>query len=315
MSEVSVVVTGACGFIGVNLCRYLAERGYRVTAVDREPQHGALHCEQFYQLDLNDFGATSAMLMRSPPHWVLHLAARTDLGGTTLEAYVDNIAPTRNLLTALQGTSRTTRAIVFSSMLEDTDRKSPAYYYGLSKKRTEELCAEFAPTVKITVVRPASVWGPFFGEPYRLFFRTVLAGRFVSCKLFDGRKTFAYIGNLVAQVEAILKHQDDLPSTLYLGDHPPLSANELADEISRHSAVRIRRLPSLAVLAAALFGSFVSILGGRFPITLFRLSNMRKGRVVDVGPITRIAPRRTDLAKSVQETLEWLEGQASAASS
>ena len=65
MSGLRIVVTGACGFIGLNLCRYLSDRGYCVTAVYRAPRHDDLRSQQFYQLDLNDFSATQAMLVES----------------------------------------------------------------------------------------------------------------------------------------------------------------------------------------------------------------------------------------------------------
>jgi len=304
--KLTVLVTGACGFIGLNLCRHLVERGHHVVAADRRTRPNELQCAAFHQIDLNDLKATEAMLASDSPDWLLHLAARTDLGGIDLDAYVDNIVPTWNLLFGVQRTSPVTRVVAFSSMLEDTTRSSPAYFYGLSKRRGEEICAGFSNSLKVTVVRPPSVWGPHFHEPYRPFFHTVLAGRFVHCSVFDGRKTFAYVGNLVLQIEAIMANQDTLPHAFYLGDAPPMSANEFAREIAAQGGVRIRTVPAAAIWLAALVGSALAMTGIRFPITMFRLSNMRKGRTVDVAPINHVTPHRADLPTAVRQTMAWL---------
>lgn len=303
----TVVVTGACGFIGLNLCRHLAGRGYRVLAVDREPRNPSLRCDQFFQLDLKDYAATRDLLDAARPDWLLHLAARTDLGGSCLAEYMDNIVPTWNLLRALELVSSRTRVVAFSSMLEDTPRSSPAFHYGLSKKRAEEICAGFAAFLRITVVRPPSVWGPHFREPYLPFFESTLAGRFVYCSLFEGRKTFSYVGNLGAQIEAILTHQAELPPAVYLGDAPPLSANEFAEAIAAERGIRLRSVPGWLILLLALTGSGLSLFRIRFPMTMFRLRNMRKGRVVDVAPIGQVSKPGTDLHAAVRETIAWMD--------
>jgi nucleoside-diphosphate-sugar epimerase len=304
--KLKVIVTGACGFIGINLCLHLIESGYYVIAIDRRPGHADLQCDEFYRFDLNDYQETEALLRRVKPDWLVHLAARTDLDGKDIESYVDNIVPTWNLLHGLLRNSSHTRIVVFSSMLEDVSRGSVAYFYGLSKRRAEEICAGFAMNLKITVVRPPGVWGPYFQQPYRTFFLAVLAGHFVHCSIFDGLKTFAYVGNLVAQTEAVMLHQDKLPSSIYLGDVPPISANYFANEIAVQRNVRINTAPSILIWTAAFFGSALSVVGIRFPITLFRLSNMRKGRVVDVSPIVNMAAKPIDFPTAVRKTIAWL---------
>src|SRR5438045_6184949 len=55
--QVKVLVTGAGGFIGHHLTKYLVERGYWVRGVDiKEPEYEATAAHEFRVLDLRDAG-------------------------------------------------------------------------------------------------------------------------------------------------------------------------------------------------------------------------------------------------------------------
>ncbi|MGH9906589.1 MAG: NAD-dependent epimerase/dehydratase family protein [Pyrinomonadaceae bacterium] len=56
-----VLVTGAGGFIGHHLTKYLVSRGYWVRGVDiREPEFEASETQEFELLDLTKWGKLSA---------------------------------------------------------------------------------------------------------------------------------------------------------------------------------------------------------------------------------------------------------------
>ena len=64
-----ILVTGAKGMLGTDLCRILQERGHRVEATDLE------------EMDVRDSELVQRTVARLQPDWVIHLAALTDVDG------------------------------------------------------------------------------------------------------------------------------------------------------------------------------------------------------------------------------------------
>ena len=74
----NVLVTGAAGFIGGHLCRFLKKRGHWVRGVDRVgPRYGELDVDEFLQLDLRE--PEAAIQAMHGCQWAFFLAA--DMGG------------------------------------------------------------------------------------------------------------------------------------------------------------------------------------------------------------------------------------------
>ncbi len=74
-----ILVTGACGFIGANICHHFLERSWRVFGVEgphgsswRLPPHPCLTTEQ---VDLLDPQAVATLVARSKPHMIINCAA------------------------------------------------------------------------------------------------------------------------------------------------------------------------------------------------------------------------------------------------
>ncbi|MFK7850336.1 MAG: dTDP-glucose 4,6-dehydratase [Akkermansiaceae bacterium] len=82
----SVLVTGAAGFIGVNLVTMLLERGYRVRSLDALTYAGRKESlavfenhpnHDFVQLDVADEQGMMKEVLGFSPDWIFHLAAET----------------------------------------------------------------------------------------------------------------------------------------------------------------------------------------------------------------------------------------------
>ena len=51
-----------------------------------------------------------------------------------------------------------------------------------------------------TIARPTSIWGPYFGTPYRAFFSAVLSQRYLHARGRKVHKTMGYVSNTVQQL-------------------------------------------------------------------------------------------------------------------
>ena len=163
-----------------------------------------------------------------------HLAARTDLGGATLADYAANTRGVENLIDAASSSATIRRVMFASSRLvckigyqpAADDDYCPSTVYGESKAIGERVVRARAASAAWDwiIVRPTSIWGPWFGVPYRVFFDAVARGRYVHPRGRRIAKSFGYVGNTVHQLLALASAPSaDLHArTLYLADYPPI---------------------------------------------------------------------------------------------
>ncbi|MEO8151874.1 MAG: NAD(P)-dependent oxidoreductase [Rhizobacter sp.] len=314
-----IAVTGGSGFIGSNTVDLLLKQHIPVLNIDAHPPRDPAHTPTWAPCDLLDGSSLKRLCREFDPTHVVHLAARTDLRGQSMDDYGANVDGVRFLMEALDSCPSVERVIFASSMLVcrlghvpsgDSDY-SPTTPYGQSKVAGEKLVkARMGDKVTWAFARPCSIWGPGFGEPYRDFFLVVLKGRFIRFGPDSVKKTFGYVGNTVYQLMQMLSAPaaDIHRKMFYLGDGPPTNAGQWAVEIARLAQVdRPKRVPLAAMRLAAHIGDGLGRLGITAPMTTFRLNNMITDNVIDLSPIHRIAPHPPyDLERGIRETLAWI---------
>ena len=317
-----ILVTGGSGFIGTNLVDHFRAQGDLVVNLDRDPPRDPTHARSWESIDLLDGSAVVDAVRRFGPTHVVHLAARTDLDGTSPDDYRVNVDGTAHLLDALHTAPELRRTIIASSMLvcrngyvpRGPDDYCPTTPYGASKRDLELLVRSRddhpAPWV---IVRPTSIWGPWFGEPYRPFVEAVRRGRYVHPGRRRVHKALGYVGNLAFQVDTLLASDRFDRDVVYLCDDPPYSIGEWADALAdgaRRARPRHVPVPLLALAARAGDLARRSRLVRHPPLTSFRLANMLTESRFDIGALTELTgPLPHPLADGVARTLAWLDDQ------
>jgi nucleoside-diphosphate-sugar epimerase len=269
-----------------------------------------------------DLQSLTQAIEKNAPTEIVHLAASTDFdAAAALSGFPTNSEGIANVLTALSRTQARCRLFCASTMLvsgasvDDSSvvhgRKRKAVAYGKSKAVGERLI-HAAPPGNFTWVigRLTSIWGPWFGEPYRPFFELVERGMYASPAKSSATKTFGYVENTVHQIDRLLLQADSAihGQTLYLGDDPAIDIADWADAIAAAFGVgQPRRLPLALFRAGAIAGDLLAMAGVRLPMTTFRLRNMTTDNVVDLGPIDSLAgPGPVRLEEGIRRTIDWL---------
>ena len=314
-----VLVTGGSGFLGTNLVDAFLRAGAAVASLDRVPPRNAAQRPCWIEADLRDPAAMTKAMLHFQPTEVIHMGARTDLRGKRLEDYDSNTTGVERVVDAVLGSPSIRRVIYASSMLvcrtgyrpTSDDDYAPSTVYGESKIVGERIVRQLGNTGPTwLIVRPTSIWGPWFGTPYREFFDAVLRGRFVNFGGAGARKTFGYVGNLVFQVESLLDAPGERVQgrTFYLGDRPPLLISEWAEIIAHEAGVRCpRTVPMWVARGAAKAGDLLLRAGVDAPISSFRLSNMTTENEMPLDPIYDVAGAPPyAVGDGVRETLAWL---------
>ena len=313
-----IIITGGSGFIGTNLVDYYRRKGWVVRNIDVKAPKDSQAEDVWESVDITDFVALKDSIENFAPDYIIHLAARTDLDGTSVDDYQANTVGVDNVLKVASLVSGLKKILITSSMLvchtgyipQNQYDYSPSTFYGESKVLTEKITWENKPTCDWAILRPTSMWGPWFGVPYRNFFDMVKAGLFVHIGHRSCTKTYGYIENAVYQIDQILMNPTTKEDNkvFYLGDQPPIYIEEWANQIATELGRKVPRVPFMLMRLAAWGGDGLNVLGLHSPMTSFRLRNMTTNNIVPLDNTYAIAPcPPIDRITGIKRTLEWME--------
>jgi len=161
-----VMVTGATGFVGTNLCRALRSVGAEVTGVALADS--LLHApdpDGILAADLTDETSARSMVEAIQPEMVFHLAGMVDTRQSTdlvLPTLVHNLVGTVHLMTALVGTG-CQRVLVVTSSETPRVGQTPNSPYAASKLAMVSYAEMYWTLFGLPVViaRPHMVFGPY----------------------------------------------------------------------------------------------------------------------------------------------------------
>jgi len=273
----SILVTGAAGFIGAYVARALLERGAAVVGLDnfndyydprlKRDRVGAL-CPtlDLRTLDLADKPALDALFAQIKPRHVIHLAAQAGVRYSLQNphAYLhSNWAGFLNLLEACRhggvehlvyaSSSSVYGRNAIAPFAETQAVNQPLSLYAASKASNELMayCYAHLYRLRCTGLRFFTVYGPW-GRPDMaplLFSRSILAGRPI--EVFNGgkmRRDFTFIDDIVAGVLGAWQHPPadngtDPPCVIFnLGNHRPVELEHFIAVIERAAGRRAQRI-------------------------------------------------------------------------
>lgn len=178
MSESLVWITGARGFIGRHLSRYLAATGHRVSGLGHGLwAHGdarAWGVENWINGDIHSSNLQALARQHGSPQVIFHLAGGSSVGvalAQPREDFFRTVVSTVELLEWIRLESPSTRIIVVSSAavygtgkegaLAEDAGAAPCSPYGFHKSMMEQLCHSYTMSYELntTIVRLFSVYG------------------------------------------------------------------------------------------------------------------------------------------------------------
>ncbi|HEX6315261.1 MAG TPA: NAD-dependent epimerase/dehydratase family protein [Gemmatimonadaceae bacterium] len=272
------IVTGGGGFIGMHLCRRLANEGHDVAAIDIRPEPAPLMDERitFFQADLRD-GARVRSALRGADT-VFHLASVHLQVGAPEEEFRDvNVRASADVVVAAaeQGVRRFVHVstvgiyghVEHPPAHEDAPRQ-PTNAYERTKLEGELAVAEAAARrgLDLRIIRPAWVFGPGCPRTAKLL-RSIRRGRFFFVGRGDNLRHPVYVDDVIDAL--LLVSRSPAPGRQdYIAAGPSaLTLRALVDGCAEALGVpRPRlRLPRTALLAAGRAAEIGGRLTGRQP--------------------------------------------------
>ncbi len=314
-----ILITGGSGFIGTNLVQFIIKQSdYQLLNIDIVPPRIEEHEKFWIKVDIRKKQDLERALFDFLPNIIVHLAARTDLNGNDLKDYNSNILGVRNIVDVLNSLE-SLKFVIFSSSMyvckpgyqpQSFEDYVPHTIYGQSKVYTEEIIKNSNLNVPWAIIRPTSIWGPCFGEPYIDFFNIDFQKKYFNLGSRACTKTYGFIENTIYQIMTLIEapiHKVN-NKVFYIGDWPAYNISEWAEEIAEQRSIRILKIPFFVFRLGAFFGDTLKLLRVKFPMTSFRLKNMTTDNIQDLQPIKEIAPNLPYSRKQgVIKTLEWME--------
>lgn len=257
-----VLVTGAAGFVTLNVVRALAARGHEVVAFDRRPPDDAARAYAGAAVrwsvgDVRELEALTRILKTSAAEVVVHGAAVTattpewerERAGDVLGV---NVLGTINALTAAHAAG-VRRAIVLSSasavgprdpgeeFIPEGASASPADLYGISKRTLEMVAERLAAlhALPVIAVRLSQPYGPMERpspdraalSPIADWITAAEEARFLTTPSLEITKDWIYIDD-VAEAFVRLVEARELRHTMYnLGLGESVSVRRVMDSI------------------------------------------------------------------------------------
>ena len=321
-----ILVTGGSGFIGTNLIDFYLKRNFEIYNIDIKKPRNKKHYKNWIKLDILDKNTLISYITKLQPEYIFHMAARTDLLGKNIDEYKANIEGVENLLEAIKTLKSLKKIIFFSSMLvceigyspKAISDYKPSTAYGKSKMIGEKIVLHFFKSshkslnkkINWIIVRPTSIWGPWFSAPYKEFFRLIIKSKYFHPGRLDIFRSFGFVLNTVYQLDklAFSKNISAKENFFYLADYNPISIRVWANLIQKKvGAKKIKTAPVFVLYFAALVGDFLTRIGINFPLTTFRLKNLLTSSTYDTAKLKMFCGNLPyNLDESIEITLFWL---------
>lgn len=265
-----ITITGASGFLGINLQSYLKE-SYLIHPISLR-----YNPDQEIKVD------TDA---------VIHLSGKAhDLKKVSKPSdyYEANFELTRQLFDCFLKSDASV-FIFLSSVKAVTDEvdgiltenivPNPVTHYGISKRKAEEYILSKTLTTgkRVYILRPCMIHGPGNKGNLNLLYNLVSKNFPWPLGSFDNRRSFLSVENICFLIDELLKNEN-IPSGIYhVADDESLSTNELIQiiETSLGKKSNILKISPLAVKKIARIGDFLHL-----PLNSERLKKLTDSYVV-----------------------------------
>ncbi len=317
-----IVVTGATGFVGKRLCKALEERGYTLRILARsdkeDPYFRSLNAE-ILRADVTDPAMVGDLM--SGADGVVHMAAVVGGAGMSDDQFREvHVRATERLLEGAvrAGIKRflhvSTIGVLGATGRTPVDETAPYNVkdiYQITKAEGERaaLAHDGNEGMRVTVVRPAAVYGPGDRRLLKLF-RSVARGTFRM--IGDGETMIhpVYVDDLVEGMALAFESERAGGRAYILGGPEPVSLNQWVDTIAAKAEQPLSALsiPYAPVwVAAVICEALCGVLRIAPPLFRRRVDFFVKDRAFSIDRARNelgYAPK-VDLNEGTERTLAW----------
>ncbi|MDP3453188.1 MAG: NAD-dependent epimerase/dehydratase family protein [Bacteroidales bacterium] len=285
----NILITGASGFVGSNLSKYLSSNGYLVDSLDIV-KNGSPFIRDFYlwsELEGINFNLYDAVIhlagkahdVRGKSGSEIYFNVNTGLTKVVFDKFLNSEAGSFIFFSSVMGVAD----VVDGDVLTEVVVPAPVCPDGESKMLAEnyilEQSGEYAEKMKhkrFYILRPCMIHGPGNKGNLNLLYKVVSKGVPWPLGQFENLRSFTFIRNLEFIIEKLMV--GDIESGVYnVCDDVPLSTNRLIELIGDSLGKRasVWNLSSGFVKGVAKIGDYLHL-----PLNSLRLQKLSENYVV-----------------------------------
>jgi nucleoside-diphosphate-sugar epimerase len=306
----TILVTGATGFIGRHLLPVLHQQGWQTTAAVRDDfrQPLSIPIKAIQVGEIDDMTDWQEALLGIDT--VIHLAGRSHILHETISnpeaAFIKvNTKGTINLVK--QSLKAGVKHFIFVSsihamaaesdnILNENSPCHPDSPYGGSKLQAEQALINLAKDSNMTwtILRPTLVYGPGNRANMERLMKLIKRGLPLPFGAIKNRRSFVFVGNLVAAIITCLDHPNAANQIFLISDNQAVSTPQLIRLIAQQIQQPCRLLPvptTLLRFLGYLGDNIESITGKNLPFNTYNIDRLLGSLAVD--------------SRYIQKTLDW----------
>lgn len=259
-------LTGASGFVGKSVRRFLGEHNFRIWSRNETLQLGGVYSLIHLAGKAHDLKNTSS----SQEYYQVN----TELTKKVFDAFLASEAKVFITLSSVKAAGD-----IVEGALTEHHHPNSITHYGKSKLLAEQyiLSKDIPEGKRVYILRPCMIHGPGNKGNLNLLYKIVSKNIPWPLGAFENRRSFCSIDNLMFIFKELIE-REDIPSGIYnVADDEPLSTNELIGLIAQSQ----NRSPKLWNISKKFIEGIASIGDKlRLPLNTERLQKLTSSYVV-----------------------------------
>ncbi len=254
-----VFITGANGFIGANLTKFLVSKNYHVSVLVRKKSNlwrlnKIINDIKIYKSDITNKNELKKIIIKINPDYIIHLASYGNSSNeNNFKKIIDvDILGLINLLLASETINYKKLVICGSSSeygfknkpMKETDYLEPNSYYSAAKGSATLLAQSYAikENKQIVVLRPFSVYGPF--EENNRFIPVIIKKALKKEKILvtkeSVKRDFIFIDDIVNAFYKAMKTKLNYGEIINIGTGKQCSNKQIVKKLEKILKIKLK---------------------------------------------------------------------------
>ena len=249
----NIIITGATGFVGKNLSKFLKEKGHHISP---------LSLRKAWELDQN---AEAIIHLAGKAHDTKNTSAEkeyfeinTELTKKLFKEFLNTTAQDFIYFSSVKATADTVEGF-----LDENHKSNPQTPYGKAKLLAEEylLSQKLPENKRLFIIRPCMIHGPGNKGNLNLLYKFVQKGIPYPLAAFENKRSFLSIDNLNFLILEMLSNKNVGSGIYNFADDEVLSTNELVKLIANTSGKKEKlwKISSKLISATAKMGDVMKL--------------------------------------------------------